>query len=104
MKQRLGKNKELRAAVGGGSVSSSADTHSNVFKGPPGGSGYQDGMLPTAWRPRPEGPEGADDDSYLCSGMSNSATSGAVTRPWKFPGENTGVVCPFLLQGIFLTQ
>ena len=30
-----------------------------------------------------------------------------VTRlfcPWNFPGKNTGVGCPFLLQGIFLTQ
>ena len=24
--------------------------------------------------------------------------------PWNFPGENTGVGCYFLLQGIFLTQ
>jgi len=24
--------------------------------------------------------------------------------PWDFPGKNTGVGCPFLLQGIFLTQ
>ena len=24
--------------------------------------------------------------------------------PWDFPGKNTGVVCHFLLQGIFLTQ
>ena len=24
--------------------------------------------------------------------------------PWDFPGENTGVGCHFLLQGIFLTQ
>ena len=24
--------------------------------------------------------------------------------PWGFPGKNTGVGCPFLLQGIFLTQ
>ena len=24
--------------------------------------------------------------------------------PWDFPGENTGVVCHFLLQGIFPTQ
>ena len=24
--------------------------------------------------------------------------------PWNFPGKNTGVVCHFLLQGIFLTQ
>ena len=23
---------------------------------------------------------------------------------WDFPGKNTGVGCPFLLQGIFLTQ
>ena len=25
-------------------------------------------------------------------------------RPWDFPGQNTGVVCHFLLQGIFMTQ
>ena len=24
--------------------------------------------------------------------------------PWDFPGKNTGVGCPFLLQGIFLSQ
>ena len=24
--------------------------------------------------------------------------------PWDFPGKNTGVGCPFLLQGIFLPQ
>ena len=24
--------------------------------------------------------------------------------PWNFPGKNSGVVCHFLLQGIFLTQ
>ena len=27
-----------------------------------------------------------------------------VLCPWDFPGENTGVGCHFLLQGIFLTQ
>ena len=27
-----------------------------------------------------------------------------VLWPWYFPGKNTGVVCRFLLQGIFLTQ
>ena len=27
-----------------------------------------------------------------------------LLRPWDFPGENTGVGCHFLLQGIFLTQ
>jgi len=26
-----------------------------------------------------------------------------LLRPWDFPGKNTGVVCHFLLQGIFLT-
>ena len=25
-------------------------------------------------------------------------------HPWNFPGKNTGVVCHFLLQGIFPTQ
>ena len=27
-----------------------------------------------------------------------------LLRPWDFPGENTGVGCHFLLQGIFPTQ
>ena len=27
-----------------------------------------------------------------------------LLSPWNFPGKNTGVGCPFLLQGIFLTQ
>ena len=27
-----------------------------------------------------------------------------LLRPWDSPGKNTGVVCHFLLQGIFLTQ
>ena len=27
-----------------------------------------------------------------------------LPRPWDSPGENTGVGCHFLLQGIFLTQ
>ena len=27
-----------------------------------------------------------------------------LLHPWDFPGENTGVGCHFLLQGIFLTQ
>ena len=38
----------------------------------------------------------------------NSATHGLQpTRlfcPWDFPGKDTGMVCHFLLQGIFLTQ
>ena len=40
--------------------------------------------------------------------MSDSATHGLQpTRlfcPWDFPGKDTGMVCHFLLQGIFLTQ
>ena len=27
-----------------------------------------------------------------------------LLHPWNFPGKNTGVGCPFLLQGIFPTQ
>ena len=27
-----------------------------------------------------------------------------LNRPWNFPGQNTGVGCHFILQGIFLTQ
>ena len=44
-----------------------------------------------------------------CSVVSNSLQPHGLlpTRllcPWNFPGENTGVGCHFLLQGIFLTQ
>ena len=46
---------------------------------------------------------------WSCSVMSNSLRPHGLqpTRllhPWNFPGKNTGVVCHFLLQGIFLTQ
>ena len=43
----------------------------------------------------------------LCSAVSDSATPWTPFRPlcpWNFPGKNTGVCCPFLLQGIFPTQ
>ena len=41
--------------------------------------------------------------------MSNSLTPRGLQPtgllcPWKFPGKNIGVGCPFLLQGIFSTQ
>ena len=44
-----------------------------------------------------------------CSVVSNSMWPHGLkpTRllcPWNFPGKNTGVVCHFPLQGIFLTQ
>ena len=44
----------------------------------------------------------------VCSVMSDSLRSHGLspTRlfcPWDFPGKNTGVGCPFLFQGIFLT-
>ena len=31
-------------------------------------------------------------------------TVASQSPPWDFPGQNTGVGCHFLLQGIFLTQ
>ena len=34
----------------------------------------------------------------------SSSSSSRLLRPWDFPGKNTGVGCPFLLQGIFPTQ
>ena len=46
--------------------------------------------------------------STSCSVMSDSAIPWTQARlaplPWNSPGKNTGVGCPFLLQGIFLTQ
>ena len=44
-----------------------------------------------------------------CSVVSNSLQPHGLLParllcPWNFPGENTGVGCHFLLQGIFLTQ
>ena len=40
--------------------------------------------------------------------MSDPVVSGTVARwplcPWNFPGENTGVGCHFIHQGVFLTQ
>ena len=43
-----------------------------------------------------------------CSVLSNPVTPYTITHkarcPWDSPGENTGVSCHFLLQGIFLTQ
>ena len=37
-------------------------------------------------------------------GKCHGQRSLAVYSPWDFPGENTGVGCHFLLQGIFLVQ
>ena len=44
-----------------------------------------------------------------CSVVSNSLRPPSTIAlqllcPWDYPGKNTGVVCHFLLQGIFLTQ
>ena len=38
----------------------------------------------------------------LCDNIDCSPPGSSV--PWNFPGKNTGVVCHFLLQGIFPTQ
>ena len=47
-------------------------------------------------------------ESVSHSVVSNSATPWTVAHkllcPWNSPGENTGVGCHFLLQGIFPTQ
>ena len=47
-------------------------------------------------------------ESVSRSVVPNFATHGLQpTRlfcPWDFPGKDTGMVCHFLLQGIFLTQ
>ena len=48
--------------------------------------------------------------SYLCSVTQSCPTlcdpmePTRLLCPWNFPGKNTGVVCHFLLQGIFPTQ
>ena len=34
----------------------------------------------------------------------NCSQPGSSVHPWDFPDKNTGVGCPFLLQGIFPTQ
>ena len=39
-----------------------------------------------------------------CSVMSNSFTTSRPLCPWDCPGQNTGVGCHFLLEGIFLAQ
>ena len=36
--------------------------------------------------------------------VTSGATPARLLRPWDSPGKNTGVGCPFLLQGIFPTQ
>ena len=36
--------------------------------------------------------------------MSDSLRSHGLLCPWDFPGKTTGVLCHFLLQGIFPTQ
>ena len=38
------------------------------------------------------------------STLSNPLNCSALLYPWDSPGENTGVGCHALLQGIFLTQ
>ena len=44
----------------------------------------------------------------MCSVMSDSVTPWTISTrlfcPWNSPGQNTGVGCHFLLQGIFPTQ
>ena len=44
----------------------------------------------------------------VCSVVQLLATHGLqpsrLLCPWNFPGKNTGADCPFLLQGIFLSQ
>ena len=45
----------------------------------------------------------------MCSVVYNSLqpwglSSDRLLCPWNSPGQNTGVGCHFLLQGIFLTQ
>ena len=46
--------------------------------------------------------------AQVCSVVSDSLQYGLeitmLLCPWNFPGENTGLGCHFLLQGIFLTQ
>ena len=37
-------------------------------------------------------------------GMHGCSVVSKLPCPWESPGKNTGVVCHFLLQGIFLTQ
>ena len=46
---------------------------------------------------------------YTCSVVSSSLRpyglkAARLLCPWDYPGKNTGVVCHFLLQGIFPTQ
>ena len=47
-------------------------------------------------------------ESVTHSGVTNSLgphglQAAKLLSPWDSPGKNTGVGCPFLLQGIFLT-
>ena len=39
-----------------------------------------------------------------CSTLCDPVEPTRLLPPWDYPGENTGVGCHFLLQGIFLTQ
>ena len=58
----------------------------------------------TIWReaPCPPGAKSLQSCPTLCDPMDYSL-SGSVC-PWDSPDKNTGVGCPTLLQGIFLTQ
>ena len=40
----------------------------------------------------------------LCDSMDCCLPGSSGDSPWSFSGKSTGVVCHFLLQGIFLTQ
>ena len=44
--------------------------------------------------------------SQLCPTLlwSDGLSPSKLLCPWNFPGKNIGVDCPFLIQGIFLTQ
>ena len=46
------------------------------------------------------------EDTQLCPTLHSPVDykPSRLLQPWDFPGENTGVGCPFLLQGIFLTK
>ena len=43
-------------------------------------------------------------ESESCSVMSNSLPPHGLYSPWNSPGQNTGVGCPALLQGVFPAQ
>ena len=45
-----------------------------------------------------------ESESESCSVMSDCLQPHGLYSPWNSPGQNTGVGCLFLLQGIFPTQ